>query len=218
MTNSAYLNKFAVLHYSVRTLACSDQQSGELEVIEAGSKPEIGMQCQVTCSMYKLTSQIGASSGQCKPLERCRPRRGLLQQRCMPLLFPGVGICVMCGPLFLSELAPAHLRGAFNTQFQVRQLAAVLAAADVSSIHHSCVEASSSSIITQILLVAAVHSHESGHALSEIERHSDTLSGCWLRQLFQSHASMICNTEPTKYCTWHACTTCARCLQIANSK
>lgn len=25
----------------------------------------------------------------------------------------------MCGPLFLSELAPAHLRGAFNTQFQV---------------------------------------------------------------------------------------------------
>ncbi|WIA37403.1 hypothetical protein OEZ86_014328 [Tetradesmus obliquus] len=31
----------------------------------------------------------------------------------------GVGICVMCGPLFLSELAPYHLRGAFNTQFQL---------------------------------------------------------------------------------------------------
>eukprot|EP00878_Enallax_costatus_P031664 GHUV01034639.1.p1 GENE.GHUV01034639.1~~GHUV01034639.1.p1 ORF type:complete len:233 (+),score=22.43 GHUV01034639.1:133-831(+) len=35
---------------------------------------------------------------------------------CMGL---GVGICVQCGPLFLSELAPYHLRGAFNTQFQV---------------------------------------------------------------------------------------------------
>jgi MFS family permease len=32
----------------------------------------------------------------------------------------GIGICVQCGPLFLSELAPAHLRGLFNTQFQVR--------------------------------------------------------------------------------------------------
>jgi MFS family permease len=31
----------------------------------------------------------------------------------------GVGICVQCGPLFLSELAPAHLRGLFNTQFQL---------------------------------------------------------------------------------------------------
>lgn len=31
----------------------------------------------------------------------------------------GIGICVQCGPLFLSELAPAHLRGMFNTQFQV---------------------------------------------------------------------------------------------------
>lgn len=31
----------------------------------------------------------------------------------------GVGICVQCGPLFLSELAPYHLRGAFNTQFQL---------------------------------------------------------------------------------------------------
>ncbi|GBF88488.1 hypothetical protein Rsub_01201 [Raphidocelis subcapitata] len=31
----------------------------------------------------------------------------------------GVGICVQCGPLFLSELAPAHLRGMFNTQFQL---------------------------------------------------------------------------------------------------
>jgi hypothetical protein len=37
----------------------------------------------------------------------------------------GVGICVMCGPLFLSELAPYHLRGAFNTQFQVRLLQSV---------------------------------------------------------------------------------------------
>ena len=32
----------------------------------------------------------------------------------------GIGISVMCGPLYLSELAPAHLRGLFNTQFQVR--------------------------------------------------------------------------------------------------
>jgi MFS family permease len=32
----------------------------------------------------------------------------------------GIGICVQCGPLFLSELAPAHLRGLFNTQFQAR--------------------------------------------------------------------------------------------------
>jgi MFS family permease len=32
----------------------------------------------------------------------------------------GVGICVQCGPLFLSELAPYHLRGMFNVQFQVR--------------------------------------------------------------------------------------------------
>ncbi|KAI8465114.1 MAG: general substrate transporter [Monoraphidium minutum] len=31
----------------------------------------------------------------------------------------GIGICVQCGPLFLSELAPAHLRGLFNTQFQL---------------------------------------------------------------------------------------------------
>lgn len=31
----------------------------------------------------------------------------------------GVGICVQCGPLFLSELAPAHLRGMFNVQFQL---------------------------------------------------------------------------------------------------
>jgi hypothetical protein len=31
----------------------------------------------------------------------------------------GVGICVQCGPLFLSELAPYHLRGMFNVQFQV---------------------------------------------------------------------------------------------------
>jgi MFS family permease len=31
----------------------------------------------------------------------------------------GVGIAVQCGPLFLSEIAPYHLRGAFNTQFQL---------------------------------------------------------------------------------------------------
>lgn len=31
----------------------------------------------------------------------------------------GVGIAVQCGPLFLSELAPFHMRGAFNTQFQL---------------------------------------------------------------------------------------------------
>ena len=31
----------------------------------------------------------------------------------------GVGLCVQAGPLFLSELAPCHLRGAFNTQFQL---------------------------------------------------------------------------------------------------
>jgi MFS family permease len=37
------------------------------------------------------------------------------------LLGFGVGLCVQCGPLFLSELAPAHLRGAFNVQFQVTQ-------------------------------------------------------------------------------------------------
>jgi MFS family permease len=31
----------------------------------------------------------------------------------------GVGVCVQAGPLFLSELAPAHLRGLFNVQFQL---------------------------------------------------------------------------------------------------
>lgn len=35
------------------------------------------------------------------------------------LLGLGVGCCVQCGPLFLSELAPYHLRGAFNVQFQL---------------------------------------------------------------------------------------------------
>eukprot|EP00775_Hariotina_reticulata_P013342 gene13342-13470_t len=40
----------------------------------------------------------------------------ILGRVCMGL---GVGICVQCGPLFLSELAPFHLRGAFNTQFQL---------------------------------------------------------------------------------------------------
>ncbi|GBF93250.1 hypothetical protein Rsub_05982 [Raphidocelis subcapitata] len=35
------------------------------------------------------------------------------------LLGVGVGMCVQCGPLFLSELAPAHLRGMFNVQFQL---------------------------------------------------------------------------------------------------
>lgn len=40
----------------------------------------------------------------------------------------GVGICVQCGPLFLSELAPYHLRGAFNTQFQLFITIGILAA------------------------------------------------------------------------------------------
>jgi MFS family permease len=31
----------------------------------------------------------------------------------------GVGVAVQAGPLFLSEIAPFHLRGAFNTQFQL---------------------------------------------------------------------------------------------------
>lgn len=31
----------------------------------------------------------------------------------------GVGVSVQSGPLFLSELAPYHLRGLFNTLFQV---------------------------------------------------------------------------------------------------
>jgi hypothetical protein len=34
------------------------------------------------------------------------------------LLGLGVGASVQCGPLFLSELAPCHLRGAFNVQFR----------------------------------------------------------------------------------------------------
>jgi hypothetical protein len=36
-----------------------------------------------------------------------------------PFVPAGVGIAVQVGPLFLSELAPFHLRGAFNTQFQL---------------------------------------------------------------------------------------------------
>lgn len=35
------------------------------------------------------------------------------------LLGIGVGLSVQCGPLFLSELAPARLRGMFNVQFQL---------------------------------------------------------------------------------------------------
>jgi len=31
----------------------------------------------------------------------------------------GVGLCVQTGPLFLSEIAPFHLRGFFNTLFQL---------------------------------------------------------------------------------------------------
>lgn len=37
----------------------------------------------------------------------------------LPWCPAGVGIAVQCGPLFLSELAPFHMRGAFNTQFQL---------------------------------------------------------------------------------------------------
>ena len=40
----------------------------------------------------------------------------------------GVGLCVQAGPLFLSELAPCHLRGAFNTQFQLFITIGILAA------------------------------------------------------------------------------------------
>jgi hypothetical protein len=39
----------------------------------------------------------------------------------------------MCGPLFLSELAPYHLRGAFNTQFQVRRQQSTLCFREAAS-------------------------------------------------------------------------------------
>lgn len=50
------------------------------------------------------------------PSHAIPPRRLLLL---LLLLLASVGIAVQVGPLFLSELAPYHLRGAFNTQFQL---------------------------------------------------------------------------------------------------
>ncbi|KAI8472941.1 MAG: general substrate transporter [Monoraphidium minutum] len=54
------------------------------------------------------------------------------------LLGVGVGLSVQCGPLFLSEIAPAHLRGLFNIQFQLFITCGILVAQIINYLtqHH----------------------------------------------------------------------------------
>lgn len=57
----------------------------------------------------------------------------------VPHAATGVGIAVQVGPLFLSELAPYHLRGAFNTQFQLFITIGILVAQIINYANQVCV-------------------------------------------------------------------------------